>query len=146
MPSKAVDVAWHEFMVHTAAYQEWCALALERFLHHTPAEAVRAKADRNDGPRRTWFGPAATKASTYTCPRACYLLFALDAKLGIAGVFTYVPDCSDIGRKSDRNGNGIDSFCCGSFSDYSVSGSSGDFGNAGALTDGDSDARNGGGN
>ena len=142
MPSKAVDVAWHEFMVHTAAYQEWCALALERFLHHTPAEALGATADRNDGPRRTWFGPAATKAST--C--ACHLLFALDAKLGIAGGFDYGPGCSDIGRKSDRNGNGIDSFCCGSFSDYSVSGSSGDFGNAGAPTDGDSDAGNGGGN
>ena len=40
MPSQAVDVLWHEFILHTQAYQRWCTHALGRFLHHTPAEAL----------------------------------------------------------------------------------------------------------
>ena len=27
MPSKLVDAAWHEFILHTQGYQRWCAAA-----------------------------------------------------------------------------------------------------------------------
>ena len=103
-----------------------------------------AKADRNDGLRRTWFWACRDEGINPRLPTRLPLLFALDAKLGIAGGFNYVPDCRDIGGKSDRNGNGIDSFCGGSFSDCSVSGSSGDFGNADASSDGDGGGGDGG--
>jgi hypothetical protein len=40
MPSQAVDTAWHEFILFTREYQEFCSKALGRFLHHTPAESM----------------------------------------------------------------------------------------------------------
>lgn len=52
MPSQAVDVLWHAFILHTQAYQGWCQNALGFFLHHTPAEALGAQARHNDGLRR----------------------------------------------------------------------------------------------
>ena len=45
MPSRAVDSMWHEFILHTQAYRDWCQFALGRFLHHTPAEALECERD-----------------------------------------------------------------------------------------------------
>ena len=148
MPSKAVDAAWHELMMHTAAYQAWCELTLGRFLHHAPAEALRMKADRNDALRRTWFWACRDEGINPRLPTRLSLLFALDAKLGRADGFSYLPDCSDIGRKSDKSGkggNGGNSYCGDSFSDGSARGSSADFGNADAGFDGDGAGGDGGG-
>ena len=36
MPSKLVDTAWHEFILRTREYQEFCDNAFGKFLHHTP--------------------------------------------------------------------------------------------------------------
>jgi hypothetical protein len=41
MPSQVADVAWHEFILFTHAYREFCQRALGRFLHHTPAQAMK---------------------------------------------------------------------------------------------------------
>ena len=38
MPSQAVDVAWHEFILFTKGYRLFCRRGLGRFLDHTPAE------------------------------------------------------------------------------------------------------------
>ena len=35
-PSKSVDLAWHEFILFTRLYQEFCKLKFGRFIHHTP--------------------------------------------------------------------------------------------------------------
>jgi hypothetical protein len=43
MPSQVVDVAWHEFILYTRHYEVFCRQALGRFLHHTPAEAMRSR-------------------------------------------------------------------------------------------------------
>lgn len=40
MPSRAVDVAWHEFIVCTREYHWFCRSTLGRFLHHTPTEGM----------------------------------------------------------------------------------------------------------
>ena len=58
MPSRVVDSMWHEFILHTAAYRDWCALVLGRFVDHVPAEALRRQASQartNDGLRRAWY-------------------------------------------------------------------------------------------
>lgn len=142
MPSKAVDAMWHEFIVHTAAYGSWCQLALGRFVHHTPAEALGLKADRNDGLRRAWFWACRDEGINPKVPTRLPLLFALDAKLGIPGGFSYLPDCRDIHLKSDQNGDGNTHFCAGSFSDGSASGDSDGMG--GADTSGSADGDGGG--
>lgn len=146
MPSKVVDVMWHEFILHTLAYQRWCDLALGRFLHHTPAEALGVRPDRNDGLRRAWFWACRDESINPRQPTRLPLLFALDAKLGVAGGFSYVPDCKDIGRKSDQNGDGggASSYCGTSFSDDSSSGDGGTFGGADS-SDGSSDGGGDGG-
>jgi hypothetical protein len=55
MPSQVVDLAWHEFILHTHAYQLWCDAAFGKLLHHTPAAVLGRDPKRNDGLRRTWY-------------------------------------------------------------------------------------------
>lgn len=143
MPSKVVDTMWHEFILHTQAYKAWCNNALGFFLHHTPAETLGAKARHNDGLRRCWYWACKEESIDPKAPSRLPLLFALDAKFAIPGGFTYVPDCSDIARKSDAGGSGGDTYCGTSFSDGSYSGSSGDFGGADS-SGGGSDSGDGG--
>ena len=40
MPSKAVDVAWHEFILMTREYQSFCDEAFGYYLHHSPEETM----------------------------------------------------------------------------------------------------------
>ncbi len=49
MPSQVVDDAWHEFILFTRAYQQYCNKALGRYLHHTPAEAMDSPTIAQEG-------------------------------------------------------------------------------------------------
>jgi hypothetical protein len=40
MPSRAVDEAWHEFILDSIAYIDFCERAFGGYLHHTPDEAM----------------------------------------------------------------------------------------------------------
>lgn len=139
MPSRAVDVLWHEFILHTRAYQDWCQSALGFFLHHTPAEALGRRAKHNDGLRRAWYWACKQENIDPRLPGRLPLLFALDAKLGIANGFFYLPDCSDIARKNEAGGSGGSTYCGTDFMDASYDGSSDDFGGA-EPADGSSDS------
>jgi len=37
-PSLVVDLAWHEFILFTRYYQEFCMTHFNKFIHHTPSE------------------------------------------------------------------------------------------------------------
>jgi hypothetical protein len=138
MPSRAVDAMWHEFILHTRAYRDWCELTLGRFLHHTPAEALGPKADTNDGLRRAWFWSCRDEAIDPKAPTRLPLLFALDAKLRIAGGFAYVADCGDLPRRAaERAAAGGAVHCGTSFADGSFSGDADSMGGVDA-SDGDS--------
>ena len=151
MPSQVVDVMWHEFILHTRAYQDWCQLALGWFLHHTPALVLGAQAQKNDGLRRAWYWACRDEAINPNAPTRLPLLFALDAKLGIENGFHYTPDCHDIRRKGAAGGDGQGGVYCGtSFSDTSFSGDSGSFGgvdssDTGSAGEGGGDGCGGGG-
>ncbi len=54
MPSQVVDVAWHELILHTRLYQHVCRKGLGRFLHHTPAQAMRSPRQAQEGIQRAW--------------------------------------------------------------------------------------------
>lgn len=45
-PSKKVDRAWHELILHTRAYAELCEERYGRFIHHDPAESADPDAYR----------------------------------------------------------------------------------------------------
>jgi len=44
MPSKIVDVAWHEFILRTREYTTFCQRAFGAYLHHTPDSTMRIAA------------------------------------------------------------------------------------------------------
>lgn len=136
MPSKVVDAMWHEFILHTRAYRDWCETALGWFLHHTPAEALGAKAQGNDGLRRAWYWACRDEAISPRKPTRLPLLFALDAKLAIAGGFQYVPDCRDIARKGAAGGDSSGSYCGTDFSHNSFAGDADNLGGSSSVDSG----------
>jgi hypothetical protein len=126
MPSKVVDAAWHEFILHTQAYQQWCRYAFGAMLHHTPAEVLGRSAQRNDGLRRTWYWACKEESIDPRQPSRLPLLFALDVKFAIAGGFSYVPDCGDVDRAANSGAH-----CGTSFSDTASDSGPGDAGGFG---------------
>ena len=137
MPSKVVDAAWHEFILHTQAYQLWCESAFGSLLHHTPAEVLGgSNAKRNDGLRRTWYWACKEESIDPRKPTRLPLLFALDKKFGIAGGYVYEANCESINRAS-----GSDTHCGSVFSsiDSGASGDAGGFGGSESTSSGGSD-------
>lgn len=45
MPSRAVDQAWHEFILMSRHYTEFCRHAFGRYLHHAPENTMRTSLD-----------------------------------------------------------------------------------------------------
>ena len=144
MPSKVVDAAWHEFILHTRGYEQWCQAAFGRLLHHTPAEVLARDAKRNDGLRRSWYWACKEESIDPRKPSRLPLLFALDAKFGVAGGFAYVPDCSAIDKAADSG-----AYCGTSFSESGASGDATGFGGSessstGSTSDSTSSSSDGG--
>lgn len=96
MPSKVVDTAWHEFILFTKGYENWCHAAFGRLLHHSPAEVLGSDSGRNNGLRRVWYWTCKEENINPRRPSRLPLIFALDKKLDIIGGFIYAADCSNI--------------------------------------------------
>ena len=82
MPSQAVDDLWHEFILYTKAYRDYCNRAFGRFFDHTPAVVLAADKRSNAGLRRTWWFACKEEHIDPRKPSRLPLLFAIDAKLG----------------------------------------------------------------
>lgn len=94
MPSQVVDVAWHEFILFTRSYEDFCKQGLGHFLHHTPAEAMSTPQIAQDGIKRAWrlscLREGLDPKNTLVLPT----LFALDSELSIPDGFEYVMNCT----------------------------------------------------
>jgi hypothetical protein len=134
MPSQAVDVVWHEFILHTRLYQHFCQKAFGRFLHHTPSSAMRSPTDAQEGIRRAWRLACAREQINPKQPQRLPLLFALDAELGIADGLHYQLNC-----RAGNPGAAADGYCA---SDIGCS--SGCAGNSCSSDSGSSDCSGGG--
>jgi len=133
MPSQVTDELWHEFILYTRHYERFCRQAFGRFMHHTPA-VVLAQAQRdNTGLRRTWWHCCRDENINPRKPTRLPLLFALDAKLGVANGFRYTPDCSAL-----RAGGDGSVYCGGDFSSSSYDGGTDGFGDVSLSSDGGS--------
>jgi len=82
MPSRAVDDAWHDFLLMTRDYQAFCRQAFGKYLHHTPEASMGtsmrdALANTLHQFKRPLPGGVAW-ATLGTVP----LLFAMDRELG----------------------------------------------------------------
>lgn len=94
MPSQAVDVAWHEFILFTRSYEEFCQQNFGRFLHHTPTEAMTNAAETvPDSIRRAWRLACALNEQHPAITHPTPLIFALDLQLAIPDGFRYLPNC-----------------------------------------------------
>ena len=140
MPSQVADDLWHEFIHYTRDYGRFCNQAFGRFLHHTPAVALREGARRdNSALRRVWWQCCRDENIDPIRPTRLPLLFALDSKLKIANGFVYAPDCAALRRNGDRGTQ-----CGGDFSSSSFDGSTDGFGDSGRSSDGGSSDSGGG--
>ncbi len=96
MPSRAVDIAWHEFILMTREYQSFCDDAFGYYLHHSPEETMD---EALPGPLRR------TLLTTEREPMVPgYLgipfLFALDGELGLDDGQKWTPEDIDSLRDS----------------------------------------------
>jgi hypothetical protein len=83
MPSRAVDIAWHEMILMTRSYHAFCQRAFGHYLHHSP-EAVMDE-PIGDSLARTLEVLERQSPAIVGVP----LLFAVDAELGIADGFVW---------------------------------------------------------
>ena len=138
MPSQAVDDAWHEFILFTRYYERFCKQAFGRFLHHTPTEAMSSPTTASNGLKRAWRLACQRENINHRHPERLPRIFALDARLGLAGGFIYQLDCM-AGATAGTSGNAY----CASHIGCSGGGSSGDSSDNGS--DGADGASDGGG-
>lgn len=117
MPSHAVDTAWHEFILFTRDYHRFCARGLGRYLHHVPAEAMRAPDRVQEGIRRVWRWACALERISPRTPQRLPRLFALDTRLAFPGGFTYALDCRLDERAHCASGIGCGGSCGSSCGD-----------------------------
>lgn len=107
MPSHAVDKAWHEFILITKNYADFCEKAFGKFLHHTPHSA--SDKAQKDGLARTYglgaglVGGAALVGVAGIAGAAAFSgrdLFSLDQTLGVPGGNSYTAnDFSEFDRR-----------------------------------------------
>jgi hypothetical protein len=83
MPSKAVDIAWHEMILMTRAYHAFCDRAFGHYLHHSPDSVMDEP--MQDSLARTLAAVDGRSAAIAGVP----LLFAIDGELGIADGYAW---------------------------------------------------------
>jgi hypothetical protein len=104
MPSQVVDDLWHEFILYTKNYETFCSKAFGEFMHHTPAASLGAEKHSNAGLRRCWVYACREELIDPIKPTRLPLLFALDAKLAIAGGFVYSKDSPEFNSAVLKDG------------------------------------------
>ena len=145
MPSQVVDVAWHEFILFTRAYELFSKKALGRFLHHTPTVAMKSPTTAQEGIKRAWRLACAHEGINPSTPTRLPLLFAIDSKLNIEDGFFYSTNCKD-----ESSSTKADRYCashigCASGCGGDTSGSSDSGGFFDGFGDGGGDGGGGGG-
>jgi hypothetical protein len=102
MPSTIVDDAWHEFILITRDYADFCEGAFGKFLHHAPAAVLEMP--MQEGLRRTL--RLAESASPHLLPftGGAMILFALDEELGVEDGYAYPEAYLEELRRGSGNG------------------------------------------
>ena len=89
MPSRAVDDAWHEFIVMTRAYEAFCRQAFGRYLHHTPERQMEEPMDHALANTLQQFRSPSPDGATWAMLGSLPLLFAMDHALGLSDGFRH---------------------------------------------------------
>lgn len=102
MPSRIVDDAWHEFILCSQAYSDFCEQALGRFLHHTPKELMSEPSKLSLGVKNTWRKACSIEGIDPRKPKSLPLLFAIDGLLNIPDGYLYTVDCKMDGSEHEH--------------------------------------------
>jgi hypothetical protein len=129
MPSQVIDFAWHEFILFTRTYQQFCKKGLGKFLHHTPSEVMQSQTQAQEGIKRAWRLACDQEQINVKKPKKLPLLFAIDGDFKIEGGYIYSKNCKDkntpnFGRDYCASHIGCSSGCSGSSGGVSDSDSS----------------------
>ena len=94
MPSKVVDILWHEFILNTREYQQFCQQAFGKVLHHTPTEMLSsskqiAATKMQKGMQVIWLFSCKEQKIQSLTPVALPTLFAIDEELNIPDGYYY---------------------------------------------------------
>jgi hypothetical protein len=132
MPSKAVDVLWHEFILATHEYHRFCKKAFGYYLHHVPNEAMGNADHVAQSVKRCWRIACRLENIDPLKPERLPRLFRVDAELNIADGYRYSLDCRQPGRETPYCGSHMGcSSCGGGGSGGGVDPAPGDAGTAG---------------
>jgi len=135
MPSQVADDLWHEFILHTKAYDQFCKQSFGRFLHHTPAVALGADPGANEGLRRCFWQACKAENINPKSPSRLPLLFALDEKLRISNGFRYQANGEAL-RIAGTTGTGGAVYYGDDFSSTRFDGTTDGFGDGGGNSGG----------
>jgi hypothetical protein len=97
MPSRAVDIAWHEMILMTRTYHHFCEQAFGYYLHHSP-ESVMDEPMR-DGLARTLAAVERNRALTMA---GIPMLFAIDSELDLVDGVRWATEDIDALRDHHR--------------------------------------------
>lgn len=89
MPSRVVDVAWHEFTLLRRPYEEFCKNSLARFPHHIPAVAIVSSASIPEDLKAAWHRACEWENIDQKSPSRLPFLFAIDEALNISDGFKH---------------------------------------------------------
>jgi hypothetical protein len=94
MPSRVVDIAWHEMILMTRTYHWFCEQAFGHYLHHSPEAVMDEPLDA---------GLARTLRVLETESLAVPLLFTVDGELGVEDGYLWRTDDLDRLRSQRLN-------------------------------------------
>jgi hypothetical protein len=94
MPSKVVDMLWHEFILNTHEYEQFCRQAFGKLLHHTPTEMLSSSKQitatkMQKGMKVIWLFSCEEQKIQSLTPVTLPALFAIDEELNIPDGFYY---------------------------------------------------------
>ncbi|HET6530030.1 MAG TPA: hypothetical protein VFH03_05370 [Actinoplanes sp.] len=98
MPSVAVDALWHEMVLHTRDYQEFCDQVLGRFLHHEPESSMSTEAAAAQRAQRLQDTFRLAQQDEGCAAHVLPLLFRVDREVAIRGGRRYLADCGGRGQ------------------------------------------------
>jgi hypothetical protein len=112
MPSRVVDLAWHEFILMTRPYAQFCDNGLGRFLHHTSATDIGSSEAVKQGLKAAWFHACEWEGIDQASPSRLPLLFTIDAELNIPDGFKHSLN-NDYATEMECAGGGCAGGCGG---------------------------------
>ncbi len=83
MPSRVVDVAWHEFILHTRDYHKFCEQAFGHYFHHNPFSGEMSLQNLRESLLRTWIYSCNAENINPKTPHCLPILFSIDSTLNI---------------------------------------------------------------